>query len=166
MALPQRSWKYGGIIPILPDQDLYLLGKEQDGIWSWFGGHSEPEDSSIYETAAREAYEESMGLLGSIDELKRRASRSIQIDSTFFVPLSLEEARSIPIAFERVYDYFSHCLSFSSKERACVMGCPEGYIEKIEMMWFSWPEMISSRAEISPKEIEVISLYRSLYLIR
>jgi len=72
---------YAGVLPYSFDPDgrlVFLLGREKpckkphvSNRWSDFGGTPEPEDASDEESAAREAYEESMGFLGTKEEIQR-----------------------------------------------------------------------------------------------
>ena len=66
------SYRYAGVIPMTPDAMSMLLGKEAaTGEWSDFGGG--PDENETPElTAAREAHEESLGLLGSPDRIRER----------------------------------------------------------------------------------------------
>lgn len=74
----KKNYKYScnrysaGILPYTYDLSgncLFLLGKDQDGLWSDFGGRSETKDNDdIHLTASREFYEETLGSVLSISE--------------------------------------------------------------------------------------------------
>jgi len=66
--------RYAGVLPYAHDartgRIAVLLGEEDGsgsdaGLWSDFGGIVDASDASVRDAAAREAYEESMGLLGA-----------------------------------------------------------------------------------------------------
>ena len=64
----------------LDNTPYFFLGKDRDQKWSNFGGRSELSDRSDPEnTAARETWEESLGVVGEIHDIKRliRGSRCI-----------------------------------------------------------------------------------------
>ena len=61
----------------------FFLGKDRDNKWSNFGGRSELSDRSDPEnTAARETWEETLGVVGDIHEIKRLVRGSSCILST------------------------------------------------------------------------------------
>lgn len=105
---------------------LFLLGLERD-TWSEFAGHREPNEE-IFESAARELWEESMGLLGSEAYL-----RDILVEMTpyltpgcYVYPLRIPY-EPLPKYFDRFYEYFLRT----------GLPKPKGFFEKDKIAWFS-----------------------------
>jgi 8-oxo-dGTP pyrophosphatase MutT (NUDIX family) len=156
---PGRPWGRAGIIPVSERlneegdlETIFLLGKEQhevgwrgSDLWNDFGGRSEVQDLSPEETAAREAYEESMGLLGTPTEIKDLLQTAWRFDYdggvSFFPYYTLRYNYALPEVFAKFYGYLSKCFRYSSAEKPCIAGCPEGYIEKTELRWFTIDEL-------------------------
>lgn len=67
---------------IAPDKVLFLLGKDTKyKLWSDFGGRSEEIDRGIpVNTASREFYEESMGCISDISELRFHLQNAMRLD--------------------------------------------------------------------------------------
>lgn len=92
-----QNLRYAGVLPYSfkktdnGDYQLFvLLGKDHDG-WSDFGGgpkHGE----SLKQTAAREAHEESLMLLGPIDEIYK----SLNVQNSIKSPRSIHYLIEIP----------------------------------------------------------------------
>ena len=125
-----------GILPysIIQDKYYFLLGQESQGDdagkWSGFGGRLEAGES-IYQGAAREAYEESMGFLGSEKELLQEINDLNMIaDNTFLIYREYDP--KLPELYKRVYQYVQGIL----------LVPPEGYLEKKDVRWFTSEEII------------------------
>lgn len=149
-----KKFKYAGVIPYaLTDQGyMFLLGREKyvsgwsgSNKWSEFGGKLDPRDENVYATAAREAYEESMGFLGTREELYARLydAPGHAVNSGFSIPLEIEYNPELAQLFKRVFEYFSF-----------IRSPPEGRMEKTEIRWFS------------VQEIKTMTEPRDLYPIR
>lgn len=178
---PARPWGRAGIIPVsrLIANDgsidiVFLLGKEHhekgwagSDIWTYFGGLSESVDNTPEDTAAREAYEESMGILGSVADIKKRLETSYKVvrpKITIYMPYYyLSYNHHIPDIFKRVYDYFSKCLQFSPNGKPCIAGCPEGYTEKVQLKWFTLREIegfsVSNPEMFHPELLKIAKMY-------
>ena len=66
-----------GILPytLVNGKVYFLLGKDiRDGAWSDFGGKSEPDDVHVVDTACREFFEETCGILIDPKALRLRMS--------------------------------------------------------------------------------------------
>jgi len=74
-----------GILPYTFDQNgkcLFLLGKDNDGDWSDFGGRCEFKDHNDEKnTACREFYEETLGSVISIQECMEKINNCVKIVS-------------------------------------------------------------------------------------
>jgi 8-oxo-dGTP pyrophosphatase MutT (NUDIX family) len=115
----------------------FLLGKEKyekhwDGSrkWSDFGGG--PDGQPPQTAAAREAYEESMGFLGSEAMIKKRLKTELRFKMpygyVYLYPMGFRP-ELVPL-YNRVYTYSRRCNK-----------CPEGWLEKTEIRWFSAREL-------------------------
>lgn len=131
-------YKYVGVLPYakVGNKVYFLLGKEKGG-YSDFGGKPDRGERPM-ETAAREAYEESMGFLGSITKIKK----GIKEKNKFALPnkigyiylLRINYNKDLPTLFNDVYTYVNKCRS-----------CPKGWLEKTRMKWFSRSELCKGK---------------------
>lgn len=143
--------RYGGVLPYavhpVSGSIVYLLARENDteGAFSDFGGGPDPSDGrNGTRTAARECYEESMGLFGSADEIEQRLSgkRSVHLDDGTVFLMRTEYDPRLPLYFGRFYAYAIQCANITSKDaRCCVSSCPEGHFEKSEVRWLTIEQM-------------------------
>lgn len=128
-----------GILPFyVKNNTIYLLlGKDQDGKWSDFGGRSEGQDRGRWDaTAAREFYEESVGSIMDIQTtLSRLQHRKNYLKlkgktlngSTYFMYF-------LKIPFKETYrDNFHSTLSFIQFTK----NFDKKYIEKTDIQWIS-----------------------------
>lgn len=81
--------RFGSVLPYARDADgtvRYLLGLEPGRGWTDFGGTADAGDRDLRHTAAREAHEESIGLLGSVDDIYEKCSHeyTVELDSAVF----------------------------------------------------------------------------------
>lgn len=125
---------------------VFLLGKNprevhwrSSGYWSDFGGAPESGES-VYQTAAREGFEESMGILGSYDEILERISGTsvYEYGNSIYIPYEVDydESSYWPEIYKRVYKYMSSCFQETFLGTQTAPCCPEGYFEKTEIEWF------------------------------
>lgn len=144
----KREMKHIGILPYSFNKEvLFLLGKEHpekgwhDALkWSDFGGSPELKDMSIYEVAAREGYEESMGFLGSYEELLDKVKKTDDVfyyNKALLFLIEIPYNEGLPKLYQNVYDYNSKCMVINDKGFGIVPSCPHGYFEKIQVEWMS-----------------------------
>lgn len=115
------SYRYAGVIPMTPD--AMLLGKDEaTGEWSDFGGG--PDENETPElTASREAYEESLGLLGSPDQIREQiVLLSGGVGHHYMMKLSMNA--SLPRQF--------------AQKRKRSKHKDEVFLEKSEIRWVPW----------------------------
>lgn len=150
-----QKWYRAGIIPVsfVDGRWFFLLGLEHQADewgssekWSDFGGGAEPRDGSPLETASREAYEETMGLLGSKEEIMKALESSTvhtkRKSYTYFPFFEYtKETANLPIYFNRFYNYISACTQKGADGKYYIQGCPKGYFEKTEIGWFDEDEI-------------------------
>lgn len=164
-TLTQRMGPYAGVLPLAfrptdegVGETVALLGRERyergwrDALrWSDFGGGTEPDvDSDEIEAAAREFYEETMGMLGSRDEIENalRASasggtlRGVRSPKGAVVfALDVPYDANLPLYFARAAAYATDAASHleaapgaDGPARLCGFP-PEGYYEKVAVEW-------------------------------
>lgn len=150
-----QKWNRAGIIPVsyVNGRWFFLLGLEHRADqwgssekWSDFGGGAESEDTSPLETAVREGYEETMGLLGSKEEIMEALKSStvhIKGKSYTYFPFFdyTDETADIPSYFTRFYNYILNCAEKRADGKYYIRGCPKGYFEKTEIGWFDEDEI-------------------------
>jgi 8-oxo-dGTP pyrophosphatase MutT (NUDIX family) len=145
------NWSRSGIIPVtyVNGKWYFLLGLEHVAIgwggsekWTDFGGGVEPIDKSPKETAAREGYEETMGILGTYEEIMASLEMSpvhINKNSYTYFPYFKYSGDLVNITgyFKRFYKYIMRCAHKRKDGKYYLPSCPEGYFEKTDMDWFS-----------------------------
>lgn len=173
-----EKWFIGaGVLPITPDHQRVLIGREPvikdwvaSGHWADFGGGTEPGDEDLAHTAAREAYEESMGFLGTIDEIRQRiATSTIDVSDvvaeghpnlyyrTYLVIYEYQPEG--PTLFERFFQYLKPCMQppkYPPRENPLrfIPSCPPGWTEKTAIRWVTKTELKRLRKKRSAlKEI-------------
>ena len=146
---------YVGVLPYAIDdqnQLWFLLGKEhpEEGWndaerWAHFAGGSESSDKSMLKGSAREAYEESMGFLGSLKEIETKLSENavVKIPGILVYLMEIPYDSKLPALYKNVYEY---CMK-ASRPHPYKIGyqyiptAPDGFFEKTEIRWFSEAEL-------------------------
>lgn len=151
-----------GILPYqigLDGKIYFLLGKDQQGYWSDFGGKCDSikDKNNIKHTAARELFEESCGSLMSIEETKK-----MLVNSNNYVLINSESLSGIsyymfilkvPFRPNVVSDRFNRTYNVLK-----YVGVNYQYVEKNEVKWFSLDKLINmidgKKSELGPlKEV-------------
>lgn len=176
--------KYCGVLPFAREPTsgklMFLLGREVDikdwhdsNKWSDFGGKPLEEELLVYEkygmdhglkdAAIRECYEETMGMLGCIDYLRtRQLERTCIVNDDgktialiYTMPIMYDER--LPTYYNRVYNYFKKCAKDHPELKGFkyIPSCPEGYMEKTELKWFTIDDII---------DIKKVDLFRPSFL--
>ena len=162
----RRMGPYAGVLPlatrptdegvgevvVLVGQERYEPGWRDALRWSDFGGGVEPDvDRDEIEAAARECYEETMGMLGSRDGIES-ALRASAADGTLrwvrspkgavVFALDVPYDANLPLYFARAAAYAADAASHLKATRDGVGGAtppcgfpPEGYYEKTAVEW-------------------------------
>ena len=119
------------------NKTFVLLGEDHYGTHSDFGGRCESTDMNEAETASRECYEETCGVLDSYANLKKKCFEAVTIRSetfykrpyyTFICFVLLDE--SIPVYFERAKNIINHKKDLKS------------FNEKTRLRWILWSDVI------------------------
>lgn len=149
-----------GIMPVAKagkGKVMFLLGREQNfvgwkgsGKYADFGGGIE-KNENVIECAAREGYEESMGFLGSREEIREKVNpKSKDFVGVFVHPERKEHMlfvvkmyynKYMPKVFDDVFKYVTRCGKKLDEGKYVIDGCPEGFMEKDEVRWFSFNEL-------------------------
>lgn len=187
--------KYCGIIPyavydssiyLLLGKEIEILGWESSNKWSDFGGSPDENDyndsktSQVTDTillsldemisaSSREAYEETMGFIGTqaeiIEKIKKKGRILILNDSGAFICLlPIEYDINMPHYFNACYSYFTRCtMEHPHLQYKYVLSCPKGYMEKCEMRWVSLSE-IKNVISVYKKDDASEQIYRKSFL--
>ncbi len=141
----------GGLLPVSVDQSgciKFLFGLERD-YWidsikgySDFGGESN-NDENRFETACREAEEEMVGFLGTLEELEKNATdklvchlKSTNYDSyLYFTPYE-----------DKISTYFNRNFKCVEKHKPEIFE-KDGIYEKRQIEWFSFDELLLRKSE-------------------
>lgn len=149
-----------GIVPVAlvgGKEVKFLLGREQEfkgwsgsGKYADFGGKRE-EGENVLACAAREGYEESMGVLGSEKELREKVLPSSKdyidafavenVNEHFVIVVRSFYNKYLPKLFRDVFEYFIRCGKKRDEGKYEIAGCPEGFLEKDEIRWFGYDEL-------------------------
>lgn len=138
---------------------MFLLGREQvfegwsgSGKYADFGG-AKDKGENVIDCAAREGYEEGMGFLGTKDEILAKVTpKNPDYVDAFVMPNEYEHMlfaikiyynKYMPVTFKNVYDYFTNCAKKIPQGKYVIESCPEGFLEKDEVKWFSYNELKS-----------------------
>lgn len=155
--------KHAGVLPWArtPNGPVFLLGRERSSKrWSSFGGRPE-EGETILETAIREAWEESIGFLGSEQDIAQQINQyvaDITLETVVF-SMEIQYQPDLPEVYNRVHECTLSQIVDSVKRynkitRSHVRGkpgrpawgvplsTPVGTHEKVELRWFSLDEIL------------------------
>lgn len=147
------AYVYASILPFSVDTNgdvCFLIGQEQkesgwsgSNKWSDFGGS--PDGNSPKVAAAKEAYEETMGLLGSLKSIKLHLYDELMYRSptgyTFLYPVPYDA--KLPTYFKNVFDYFKKCGN-KKNSKYVIPSCKEGYFEKQNVKWIKATDLYES----------------------
>jgi ADP-ribose pyrophosphatase YjhB (NUDIX family) len=121
------------VIPMseVDEEMMVLLGRERSNRkWSGFGGGLQRRESPA-QGAAREAWEESLGYLGKINEIKPHLVLLGEVKETAhtYYTLPIEYDEKLPMYYHMSYDFIRTC-GKKKLEKHCS--------EKIQIAWVSW----------------------------
>ena len=164
------SFKYAGGLPFawnkVTKQYYFLLGKEQikkgwkgSNKWSDFGGGRESKEQPI-DTASREFYEETMGIFGNqksiYNLMKKHKDLKVKLQNgnayIYLLPIvkifpndeNKKDITNLGTIFHNIVRYFRSCSrDLEGDGFQTIPTCPNGWYEKMEIKWFSVPELYS-----------------------
>lgn len=116
----------------------------------------------LINASAREGYEESMGFLGSLNDMinlikNRGKTLLIKSHQAFICLLPIEFDIKLPVHFKNNFDYLNRCAVEHPQLKYKYIPTCEGYLEKSEVKWLSYDQLISDLS-IS------IDLYRESFI--
>lgn len=144
-----------GILPFsVHENTVYLLlGKDNDGKWSDFGGRSEGQDRGRFEiTACREFYEESVGAICDIPTILSRlqhakhyirlVGKTLNQSPYFMYFVKIPYMDSYRNQFHSTLSFIRFARNFDTK-----------YIEKTDIQWISFDTIMASLDECNEDTI-------------
>jgi hypothetical protein len=178
-----KTWPhFAGVLPysIRPRDEsplfgeiVFLLGREHENQgwsgslrWSDFGGKPDPRyDATILDAASREAYEESMGLLGSQEDIKNAIATNgtlIKSDDgkvcSYLLPIAYDE--TLPKRYSDVYRSMLRCAVPHARKKGHihVPGCAsgEGLFEKTAVAWVEAKKLLIADCDPNSPHVQWI----------
>ena len=163
-TVDKHTKMYAGISPYAFDEDgrqLFLVGREKpskkahiSNKWSDFGGKPEESDISEAHSAAREGYEETMGMLGNFDDIleliesnaHQAYSKGIKgsKDRIVVYPVEIDYDPGLPLRFSDVYRYVREGVSQFHETRQ------KGYFEKTSIALMDLEDILEFPEEYRP----------------
>ena len=152
----------GVLIYKICDNKIYFcLGKEnliiskkcnKGNKYCDFGGKRSEIDNNYIDTASREFYEETMGSLYSVCEMRNKLINCKVFYNErykYHQFLLNEDISDDKIkTFNKVRSYLTSCMRIIPQEKDIfyqkLPSCPDGYVEKSEIRWFELSEIISN----------------------
>lgn len=156
----------------------FLLGKEnliisdkcnKGNKYCDFGGKRSDIDNNYIDTASREFYEETMGSMYSICQMRNKLinCKVFYNEKYKYHQFLLEENISDDIvnSYNKIRSYLSSCMKIIPQNKDIfyqkLPSCPDGYVEKSEIKWFELSEIISNttmfRSEFLNSLIKIIN---------
>lgn len=143
-----------GILPFdVNNKTVYfLLGKDNEGYWSDFGGKAEYKDNNRHNiTAAREFYEETMGAVYPINIMSDKlinnkictkiVAKTANNANYYMYLLRLIHKDSYRIIFNKTYNFISF-VNNNSKYK--INNIEYKYLEKTDIQWISFDTIVNS----------------------
>lgn len=158
-----------GVLPIAFDGEkvLFLFGQERNtGEWSDFGGGRD-EGEQLIETAAREGYEETSGMLGDQQAMARairlRCLTTIELDNyiTYVIRpfATTDQLTAAPF-------FFANDLEFARRAHPDALHDQRGFYEKSNIKWFTSMEAFNNwdqfRQFYRPVLAQLVNIEQSL----
>jgi hypothetical protein len=135
-----------GVLPYTFDQTgkcLFLLGKDNDGDWSDFGGRCEFKDhNEPLNTATREFYEETLGAVLSIPECLEKINRNL-------VKITSKTLNGSPYYMYLIYiDFVTYSETFNKTSQFLKYHYAQDkniykIIEKVSIRWVSMDTLLN-----------------------
>lgn len=171
---------HAGVLPWArtPNGPVFLLGRERSGKWCSFGGRPE-ENETIIQTAVREAWEESMGFLGTKDEIEANINKYLfylSEEATVF-GLEIPYDERLPSLYQAAFECTKNMTSkyimfYNQKTKSNVrtretktgktktyrvpVDTAEGFLEKTEVRWFTLDQIRESTKEFRKQNLTTV----------
>lgn len=127
---------YNNDIYFLIGQERYQEGYKDSLKWSAFGGLKNKNESYL-EGAIRECFEETMSILGSQIELRKKViNKPIYYKNSCIYFLKINYNENLPILFNNFYNYMLESIS--------ITNINEGYFEKSNIKWIKKNDLLST----------------------
>ena len=138
-----------GVLPYSIDSGgnvVFLLGQDNNSEWSDFGGRSETRDEGSYPTTAcREFYEETLGAVKSMEEMKRMSKKGTVVVS--------KTLGNMPYYMYIVFVPYSDYKKFFNKTYNYLKFTNQRYIEKRDIRWISKDTLLSTVTEPTTRDV-------------
>jgi len=142
---PPKPFYSAGILPYSVDSGgnvVFLLGQDVNGDWSDFGGRSELRDNgSCQQTASREFYEETLGSVKSMEDMKRNITAHKNRDEVHLVTSKTLGGATYYMFLVKI-QYIDY-KRFFWKTYQYLKSCNHRYIEKRDIRWISKDTLLS-----------------------
>ena len=134
--------KFNNTIYVLCGREQIINGWEGSGKWCGFGGHKEQNETNR-RCAARECYEETMGFIGTQNELFSQLNTKHQnfigtmqsgTYMCYYIMIPYDE--KLPEIYRNVYKYMEQCNAISSDTLS------NGCFEKPFIRWYKLSELL------------------------
>ena len=154
----KQYFKYaaGMLLFSIHNNEVYvLLGKDQYGFFSDFGGRNEMHDQNEIDTASRECYEETCGTVESIDNLKLISEKSAMVTSEtyykrpYYMYISqITHDKNVPYAFNKIQNHLRKISNLKA------------FKEKASVEWIQWNSVKNEK--IALRNMFKITLFKNL----
>jgi len=136
---------YNNNIYFLIGQEKYEEGYKDSLKWSAFGGLKH-ENESYLQGAIREGFEETMSVIGSQKELRKKVINTpIYYRNSCIYLIKINYDENIPIIFDNFYEYVH--------KAGTLNNINEGYFEKCKIKWIKKNELLDIHNRASNKNI-------------
>ena len=146
-----------GILPIAMHNGkrYYLIGREskkikfpESGLYSDFGGKKDKGETPI-QTAIREGFEETIGILGNKNKIKylikNKLHTKIMYKKDILYVVKIRYDKNLPIKYEQKYKTLYKFLKESPKH---IQKKFEPFIEKDKIKWVTREQLISNNKSL------------------
>lgn len=155
----------GGILPVAlyKDKFYFLFSREYNksdrrdsGMWSDFGGSSEPNES-IIDTSIREGWEESVGFLGN----KSQVGKLVYNNTIKTITKNNHTTYIILIDYDKnLPNMFNNNFSYLEKNIPSVI-CKNGFYEKDKLKWIEYSNIKKNMDIFRPYYKELVKVILS-----
>ena len=126
---------YNNNIYLLIGQEKYEKGYKDSLKWSAFGGLKHQNESYL-QGALREGFEETMSVIGSQRELRKKViNKPIYYKNSCIYLIKINYDEKIPNMFDNFYEYAQKSISFDKIN--------EGYFEKCSIKWIKKEDLLN-----------------------